>query len=104
MTINEILQTLEETKTKLESGGVDDSSKMDLDILILQLKRSLQVAIFDPLKDLDQITVADTTQLRNLTSQVQQVIDNEQARATLVTRIVGTAKVVLKAAGLPIPS
>ena len=104
MNINEILQTLEDTENKLDSADVDDSSKIDLDILVLQLKRAMQSAIFDPLKDLDKVSVANTTELRSLTNQVQQVINDEQARVALVGRIVGTAKVALKAAGLPIPS
>lgn len=104
MNINEILRTLQDAENKLDSANVDDGSKTDLDILILQLKRAMQVAIVDPLKELDKVSVADTTQLRKLTNQVQQVIDDEQARAALVGRIVGTAKVALKAAGLPIPS
>jgi len=104
MTMNEILEALQETQGKLEAARVDDDSKLELDILILQLRRALAVAVFDPLKDLDEVTVADTSQLTQLVREVQTAIQNEQKRVTLVKKITTTAKVALKAAGIPIPS
>lgn len=94
------MQNLQAAQVKLDTANIDDNSKTDLDILILQLKKALQTAIFDPLKDLDSITVTDTSQLTNLTGQLDGVIADERKRGTLVEQIVGVAKTALKAAGL----
>jgi hypothetical protein len=76
---------------------------IDLRILLRSIQRQLLVAAFDSLKDLDSVTVADTSQLPGLIAQVQTEIDNEKARTALVEKIIGTAKIALKAAGLSIP-
>jgi hypothetical protein len=104
MTLQEIISTLNSTFQTLDDAGVDDSSKRDLHILILQLERESDVAAFDPLKDLDSVTVADTSQLKVLAQRVQQEIDNEKARVKLLQRMIATAKVAVRAAGVPIPA
>lgn len=103
MTIQDILDTLQSTLDKLDDAGIKDSSKRDLQIMVLQLERELEVAAFDPLKDIDSITVADTSQLPALEAQVQTEIDNEKKRVALLQKIIATAKVGLRAAGVPIP-
>jgi hypothetical protein len=104
MTIQEIVDELNSTFEKLDSAGVNDGAKRDLHILVLQLERELEVGVFDPLKDVDAVTVADTSQLKVLGAQVQQEIDNEKSRVQLVQKLVATAKVALRAAGVPIPA
>jgi hypothetical protein len=104
MTLQDIISTLNSTFQKLDDAGIDDTSKRDLHILILQLERELEVAVFDPLKDIDSVTIADTSQLRVLAQQVQQEIDNEKARVKLLQKMIATAKVAVRAAGVPIPA
>lgn len=104
MTIQELSEVLNRVLQQLKAAGVDDESKLDLEILALQLKRQMAVAVFDPLKELDQVTVADVSKLPQLVQDVSREIAHEQRRAELVRRIVATAKMALKAAGVPIPS
>ena len=104
MTIQEIVDTLNATFQKLDDAGVDDATKRDLHILVLQLERELETAAFDPLKDVDSVTVADTSQLKILSQQVQQEIDNEKARVQLVQKMISTAKIALRAAGVGVPA
>lgn len=103
MTIQDILDTLQSTLDNLDDAGIKDSSRRDLQITVLQLERELEVAAFDPLKDIDSVTVADTSQLPVLAAQVQIEIDNEKARVALVQKLISTAKVGLRAAGVPLP-
>ena len=100
MTLQDIISTLNSTFQKLDDAGIDDTSKRDLHILILQLERELEVAAFDPLKDIDSVKIADTSQLRVLAQQVQQEIDNEKARVKLLQKMIATAKVAVRAAGV----
>ena len=102
MTIQDIISKLQSTLDQLDDAGIKDSSARDLRILVLQLDKELEVAAFDPLKDLDSVTVADTKQLASLCDGVQQAIDDEKARVALVDKIVATAKVALRAGGVPI--
>ena len=103
MTIQEITDTLNKTFQQLDDADIDDAAKRDLHILILQLERELEVAAFDPLKDIDSVTVADTSQLKTLAAEVQQEINNEKARVQLVQKLIATSKIALRAAGVPIP-
>src|SRR5256885_2202583 len=100
MNMQEILQQLQATQDKLEEANVDDDAKLDLDILVLHLRRALATAVFDPLKDLDGVTVADTSKLPGLSAQVDEAIADEQKRSALVEQVVGIARTALKAAGL----
>ncbi len=104
MNIQEIYDALVTCQNKLEEANIEDDSKLDLDILCSQLKKQLISAAFDPLKDLDNVTIADLSKLDGLTQQVDQTIQNENKRIALVKQITSIAKVALKAAGLPIPS
>lgn len=104
MTLRGLISTLNSTFEKLDDAGVDDASKRDLHILVLQLERELEVTAFDPLKDLDSVTVADTSQLKVLAQEVQKEIDNEKVRVKLLQKIIATAKVTVRAAGVPIPA
>lgn len=104
MTIQEIETQLKAAKAALDDAGVDDDTKLDLEILILQLRKQMIIAGFDPLKELSSVTVADLSTLRDLVAQVDTVIKDEKQRVKIVQKIVSTAKIGLKAAGLPIPS
>lgn len=104
MTIKEIYEKLKEALSKLQSADTDDDATLDLEILVLQLKKQLLLGGFDPLKELSGVTVADVSKLPQLVQEVDQVIENEQKRVKLIQRIISTAKIGLKAAGLPIPS
>lgn len=103
MTTQEIFDTLQTTLDKLDDAGIDDSSKRNLHILVLQLQNELITESFNSLKDIDSVTVADTSQLPVLAAGVQTAIDDEKARTALVEKLIATAKVGLKAAGIPIP-
>jgi hypothetical protein len=104
MTVETLISKLQETFNKLEEADATDSrSARDLHILLLQLQQELAVAAFDPLKDLDQVSVADTSKLASLCDEVQASIDDEKKRVDLVERIVATAKIALRAGGVPIP-
>ena len=103
MTIDDLRKKLQETFDALDEAGVDDRGSRDLHILLLQLQQQLAVAAFDPLKELDGVTIADTSRLAGLCAEVQNVIDDENRRIQLVERIVATGKIALRAAGIPIP-
>lgn len=64
----------------LESEEVEEDAQIDLEILILQLRKQLLIAAFDPLKDLDYITVADASKLPNLVDRLDAVITKEKKR------------------------
>ncbi len=104
MTVQELYELLEDALKKLDDANIDDESKIDLEILVLQLKRQIIVASFDPLKDLEKVTVANVSKLRQLTAEVGREIENEQKRVQLVQQIFTIAKMALKAGGVPIPS
>ncbi len=102
MKIQEIYSQLEKCLAQLESHNIDDIAKIDLEILISQLKKQIIIGAFDPLKDLNNVTVADVSNLPNLIKQVDLVIQKEKERGELVNKIVAISKMVLKAAGLPL--
>jgi hypothetical protein len=104
MNIKEISDNLNEALSKLQSAEIRDDQALDLEILVLQLQKQLLLSAFDPLKDLSGVTVADVSKLPALVQQVDMVIADEKARTKLVQTIISTAKIALKAAGLPIPS
>jgi hypothetical protein len=103
MTLQEILDTLQNTMQQLEDAGVNDTNKRDLRRVITRLKIALEGAVFDPLRELDSVQVPDTSQLKALAVQVQQEIDNEKARVALVQKLVAVSKKVIRAAGVPLP-
>ncbi len=104
MNIQEVYNLLQDCLAKLQSANIDDMAKIDLEILISQLKKQIIIGAFDPLKDLNTVTVADVTSLPKLISKVDGVIRDEKNRTELVNKIVSIAKIALKAAGLPLPS
>jgi hypothetical protein len=106
MTVQECINLLNELRGRLKAAGVDDDdpSTLDLRILILQTKKVMIIGGFNPLRQLDDVTIVDISRLRELTQEVAQEIADEQRRIELVQRITATAKMALKAAGLPIPS
>jgi hypothetical protein len=89
---------------KLQSADIRDDAVLDLEILKLQLEKQLLLGGFNVLKELGDVTVADVSALPGLVQQVDGVIADEKTRVKLVQTIVSTAKIALKAAGLPIPS
>lgn len=87
MKIQEIYSQLEKCLAQLESHNIDDIAKIDLEILISQLKKQIIIGAFDPLKDLNNVTVADVSNLPNLIKQVDLVIQKEKERGELVNKI-----------------
>lgn len=104
MNMEKLYGHLNDCLHQLQNNQIDDDSKLDLELLTIQLKRQINLQVFDPLKNLDTVTIVDTSQLSLLVSQVQTEISNEQRRVELVKKITALAKIALKAAGLPIPS
>jgi len=104
MNIEELQGHLNNCLQQLQKNQIDDDSKLELELLAIQLKRQIRLQVFDPLKNLDNVTLVDTSQLSLLVSQVQTEIGNEQRRVERVQKITSIAKIALKAAGLPIPS
>ena len=102
MNVQEMSDLLEQVEKKLSEANVEEVKRLELSILARQLKMQLLVGGFDPLKDLDAVTVVDLSQLRDLTAKVDQEIDNELARRDLVDKIILISKSGLKAAGLPV--
>ncbi|HWS88237.1 MAG TPA: hypothetical protein VN282_14800 [Pyrinomonadaceae bacterium] len=103
MTIQEMLEQLKQAKSKLEQADISDEARFDLEDLIIQTKRAIIRHSVDPLRDISQMTVIDVSQLRALTQQLGQDIQNEQRRTALIGKIIGIAKGGLRAAGLPLP-
>ena len=105
MTINELLSMLRDANSELEQAGVDDTdeAKLDLETLIIQLKRQIVMRSFDPLRDISQMTVVDVSQLRTLIPQLAEVIRQEERRTALIKRITHIARSALRGAGVPIP-
>ena len=91
MNITEIYQKLREALIKLENGNIDDDTKLDLEILVIQLKKQLLLGGFDPLREISGVTIADISTLDELIGQVDKVIQEESKRTNLVKKIVATA-------------
>lgn len=104
MNINEIYEQLDLCLAKLDEKEIDDEAKLDLELLAIQLKRQIRLSVFDPLKDIDSVTIADMSKLSQLVAEVNVEIQDEQKRVRLVGKIINLTKIGLKAAGLPIPS
>lgn len=103
MDIQNIYAQLNSCLEKLKAKDIDDDAKLELELLVIHLKRQMRTTVLDPLKDLNSLTVADLSQLPNLASKVNEEIDNEQKRVALVQKVIVLAKIGLKAAGLPVP-
>ena len=98
MTIDELLTQLSDLSLKLELAP-DDTTKFDLQILILQLRKQVLAQAFDPLTTLADSKV-EVEQLRLLMPQMDDAIQTERNRVMLVARIVSLAKIALHAAGV----
>ena len=102
MTINELYDKLEECVSMLDQAGIDDDAKLDLDLLKIQIKRQIRLAVLNPLKDVESVTVADLSKLTDLIREVQQEIHNESKRTKALQKIIGLVKIGANAAGIPI--
>lgn len=101
MTIQDLMTKLSDLYDSLDQANkTGDASALSLHILILQLRRELLVAAFDPLKGLSNVSVADIGALTALIPQAQAAIDDENQRVALVGKITATAKIALRAAGI----
>lgn len=102
MNAEQIKSKLEEVRKKLEIEDVDKIKRLQLQILENQLEMEIEVGTFDPLKDLDSVTIIDLSQLNTLAQEVEEEIRNEKKRVATVDKIIALAKSGLKAAGLTI--
>lgn len=102
MSLQELLDDLKNTKQKLENAGIDDISKIDLEILIEQTKKKIIVSGFDPLLEISNVQVPEIDSLHGLMNQVQIEIEKEEQRKLLLTNIISIAKKGLNAIGKPI--
>jgi hypothetical protein len=103
MTIQELLDLLQNTLRRLNERNIDDESKIELEILALQIKREIVVKSFDPLQELDQVVFPDVSRLAELSAQVEREIHHEQNRQQLVRDIIAIAKMALQLSGVPLP-
>ena len=103
MTIQELSQNLCSLQDALEaSDDPNSASSLALRILSLKLQQQLIVAAFDPLKSLDGVSVADVGTLEKLIPEAQAAIEDGKSQVDLVNKIVATATIALRAAGLPL--
>jgi hypothetical protein len=103
MTMQELLDQLNDAMAKLDDADITDEARDDLQLLINATERNIIRHSVDPLRDIGQMTVVDLSQLRTLTAQLGQEIQNEQKRTALVGKIITIAKGGLRGAGLPLP-
>lgn len=102
MTINDLYDKLEACISALEAAGIDDDSKLELELLKLQIKRQIRLAVLSPIKDLEAVTVADLSRLSELVNEVQQEIRNEESRTKALKKVIGLVKIGANAAGIPV--
>lgn len=102
-TIEELAQQLKDTGTALKALAPDDPKTFDLEILRSQLKQQIVAGAFDISADISAITIADLTNLKELTAQLRAATLQEQQRTELLGRIVGVAKRLAGLAGVPTP-
>jgi hypothetical protein len=103
MTISELLDQLRKTSEKLKAANISDGTRDDLEDLISETKREIVNRSVDPLKEINEMPAIDVSQLKTLSDQLEQDIQNEQKRMALVGKIIGIAKGGLRAGGLPLP-
>lgn len=102
MNIQQVHEILTSTLDKLDNEGVNDRQKKELQILVLQLENQLEVVAFDPLMELDNITIVDTKKLKELVKEVDKEIKKEEKRKELIAKIISSAKTIISASGLPV--
>lgn len=92
MKLQELLDSLKKTNQKLENAGIDDLLKIDLEILIEQLKKKIIVSGFDPLTEISNVQVPEIDHLNGLIEQVDIEIEKEEKRTQLLTSVISIAK------------
>ena len=102
MNVKELKGLLEEVEANLAKNNLDEIKRLELSILARQVEMQMLVGGFDPLADLDAITIIDLSQLKRLVQKVDAEIKNEVARRDLVDKILNLSRSGLKAAGLPV--
>lgn len=102
MNVKELKALLEEVEGKLAKNNLDKIKRLELGILARQVEMQMLVGGFDPLADLDAITIVDLSQLKRLVQKVDAEIENEIARRDLLDKILNLSRSGLKAAGLPV--
>ena len=102
-TLDELTKQLKDTGAALAALAPDDPNRFDLEILRSQLKQKIVAEAFNIDDDIAAITVADLTKLKALTADLRAATLQEEQRAQLVGQIVGVAKKLIGAAGVPIP-
>jgi hypothetical protein len=100
MNIQELYDQLEKCLNKFESKNVNGIAKIDLEIFVSQIKKKMLEGEFDPLKELDQVTVPNVSKLPEWINQVSDVIVNEKERVDLVNKLISLTKMGLNATGL----
>jgi hypothetical protein len=55
MNIDELYGHLNDCLHHLQKNQIDDDSKLELELLAIQLKRQKRLQVFDPLKNLDNV-------------------------------------------------
>lgn len=101
MTLEELKQQLKLLREMLEAVDVDEIERIDLEILEKQVQKEIVVGGFDPLTKLEGLGDVDVSEIEQLIPQVDAVIEDEQKRTELVTKVIGMAKTALRGAGLP---
>ena len=102
MKLQELLDSLNKTNQKLENAGIDDLSKIDLEILIEKLKKKIIVSGFDPLTEISNVQVPEIDNLFGLIEQVDIEIENEEKRKQLLSGVISIAKKGLSVIGNPL--
>lgn len=102
MKLQELLDSLKSTKQKLDNAGIDDLSKIDLEILIEQFKKKIIISGFDPLIEISSVQVPDIDNLYVLIEQVDIEIEKEEKRIELLTSVMTIAKKGLSVIGKPL--
>jgi hypothetical protein len=100
MNIQKLYNQLQKCLDKLESKNVTGMAKIDLEIFVSQIKKQMLAGEFDPLKELDQVTVPNVSKLPELINQVSDVIVDEKERVKLINKIISITKMGLSATGL----
>jgi len=102
MTIEELSNQLSQLTSELESAP-DDESKFELKLLSHELEKQVIAATFDPLAELETLSLADVEHLKSLAIGVKQAIEDDQRRTKLVLEIIAIARTALRVAGVALP-
>ena len=102
MNLQELFDALKKAQQKLEDAGIDDLSKIDLEILIEKIRKKIIMGGFEPLTEISSVEVPDISKLPGLIDQVDIEIQNEEQRKKLIGTIMSIAKKGLNVIGLPI--